>query len=89
MLYYVKREAIFLEEGGRMQGGRREWWREGPGIGYSGAMIEAISQPESIPAAIGSPVVSVTGLTKRFGERLAVDNISCAHPASVRLPPKK
>ncbi|MDG4477104.1 ATP-binding cassette domain-containing protein [Thiovibrio frasassiensis] len=40
-------------------------------------MFQAISQPESIPAAPGSQtVVSVTGLTKRFGERLVVDNIS-------------
>lgn len=58
---------------------KREWWREGWGIGYTGAMIQAIPQQESIPDAPAShAVVSVTGLTKRFGDRLVVDNISFA-----------
>lgn len=48
-----------------------------PDMGYTGAMIQAISQPEPIPNAPNdSAVVSVSGLTKRFGERLVVDNIS-------------
>jgi len=52
---------------------------EGQGIGYSGAMIQATSRQEPAPAAVGNKtVVSVTGLTKRFGERLVVDNISFA-----------
>lgn len=52
---------------------------EGPSIGYSGAMIQATSQQDSAPVFPASQsVVSVTGLTKRFGERLVVDNISFA-----------
>lgn len=53
--------------------------REGPSIGYSGAMIQATSQQDSAPVFPASQtVVSVTGLTKRFGARLVVDNISFA-----------
>lgn len=52
---------------------------EGLGICYSGAMSQTIPQPESMPDVPGSQtVVSVTGLSKRFGERLVVDNISFA-----------
>ncbi len=77
MLYCVKRETIFWEEGCDDAVWGREWWRGGESIGYTGAMIQAISQPESIPEALGSQaVVSVFGLTKRFGERLVVNNIS-------------
>lgn len=50
---------------------------EGQGIGYSGAMIQATFQQEPAPVApANQTVVSVTGLTKRFGERVVVDNIS-------------
>lgn len=55
----------------------REWWREGLTIGYTGVMSQTISQQEPVPDLSGQPaIVSVTGLTKRFGERLVVDNIS-------------
>jgi len=47
------------------------------GIGYNGIMRQTIPQPESMPDVPGSQtIVSVTGLSKRFGERLVVDNIS-------------
>jgi lipooligosaccharide transport system ATP-binding protein len=51
---------------------------EGQGIGYSGLMIQtaATSQPQSIPDLSAQTVVSVTGLSKSFGGRLVVDNIS-------------
>ncbi|MHB8989752.1 MAG: ATP-binding cassette domain-containing protein, partial [Desulfobulbia bacterium] len=56
----------------------REWWRQGPGMGYSGLMIQAPSKISISDDPNGQAVVSVTGLTKRFGERLVVDNISFA-----------
>jgi len=62
-----------------MSSSRQFFLGEEQGIGYSGAMIQATSQQEPAPVRPGSQtVVSVTGLTKRFGERLAVDNISFA-----------
>lgn len=49
------------------------------GIGYNAAMSQTISQPESMPNGPSTQtVVSVTGLSKRFGARLVVDNISFA-----------
>ncbi len=49
------------------------------GIEYNAAMSQTISQPESMPNGPSTQtVVSVTGLSKRFGERLVVDNISFA-----------
>ena len=66
------REGLVLLKRGR------EWWRQGPGMGYSGPMIQAPSKISISDDPNGQAVVSVTGLTKRFGERLVVDKISFA-----------
>lgn len=55
----------------------REWWHDWVGMGYSGVMIQTISQHESHPVTPdNTAVVAVTELSKWFGERLVVDKIS-------------